>query len=346
MIGLLILIQRAVSATQCKFQLNSTNTSSGQSLYCHEFSSWFELNSTTCFQNMSANAIVFDLEPSASILLTQELNILQQNQILFADLYVYKLKGINVFPWPATYNQQAENMLSIYLSNIEFYVNEKPQSEFKCNRDLIPDSNSSSIFSSAFTTIYIPQYNNYPSNKPVCPFLLKNAHLSNIYLYGQVDSFLYTQLLRFNQNINHTESIRSNILQSVITGYNYKVDEGMLHPLVFERIGQLTMQNRVLSIETELFKNFQFLNEIYLNLDSVGNFFHTVGIGWMSYLSATNATVYVGSQGKTFIWYYYPDQNIWSKFASSLVTTLPGFLSLFIDVGYFTYILTFSTNFA
>jgi hypothetical protein len=40
------------------------------------------------------------------------------------------------------------------------------------------------------------------------------------------------------------------------------------------------------------------------------------------------------------------NQNIWKTFVESLTYTLPGFFNFVVSIGYFTYILTFSTNFA
>jgi hypothetical protein len=314
--SLLFFKQQTVSATLCKFLPNSTEAPIGSNLICHDFSSWSELNSYASFQNVSVNVSTFNLEPNKPILLTQELNILSQDKISSGNLAVYGVKGINVYPWPAAHNAQARNGLSLFLSIIEFYVNEESPSEYECSRDLLPNfrANSSSIFTSVFSSMYISQFNNYHSEAPVCPYLFKNAQTSSIFMYGQVDSFLFKQLLRFNQDYsNDTKLIGSNISDLDITGFNYKVDTGLLHPLVFSKMTFLSLTNSA-SIQTDLFKNFQHLKELYLILDSVGNFFHLVGIAWMSSL-VSNVSVSFSSKliygnPSVSVNYSYPDRDL------------------------------------
>jgi hypothetical protein len=252
------------------------------------------------------------LKPRAPLLLTQELNV-SQLQLASKEIELLTIKGINVYPWPAKLNAQCS--LFIYMSTIEFFINGKPQSDFSCNKNLITDSDgSTSIFVSVIAQIIILNQNTFNS-APVCPFLFKNSRLSKLELYGQVDSFLYKQLLRFQQVVDNDTTIDSKFDELDISGYNYKLDTGILHPLVFEIITSTTIYNTVALIQTDLFKNFKHLNTIILNLDSLSNFYHQIGIEWIMFLPKTGVLIKAFQyevQSYLQPLYTYPDKDLCS----------------------------------
>jgi hypothetical protein len=122
--------------------------------------------------------------------------------------------------------------------------------------------------------------------EPVCPYLFENSPNLHIQLFGQVDSIVYRNLLRFTEfnSSGERESINSYIDSVLIAGYNYRVDTGLLHPLVFEKLWSLHLINNIGYLQTDLFKEFHKLFLIELSMDSLGNFYHTIGIGWALYL--------------------------------------------------------------
>jgi hypothetical protein len=110
-----------------------------------------------------------------------------------------------------------------------------------------------------------------------------------------VDSFLYKNLLRFSQeNLNDTATINSTVMSLTVFGYNYKLDTGLLHPLVFEGIQSILLVNTIGSIQTDLFKHFNHLTDVEFAVDSVSNFYHRQGIELFSHFSlTTNVAVHV-----------------------------------------------------
>jgi hypothetical protein len=324
---LLLFIQRqqssASAAATCK-PSNSSGYIPGQMvLFCYEFSSWSELNAFP-FKSLHSLFLFFFLQPSSPLLLTQDLNvpILQSvSRTTNPRILLYSLAGLNVYPWPAGVNQQLS--LDIYLTKIDFYVNGLPPTHYACTPDLIPTNHSTTttLFSSFFSggALLLKASNRYSnSHTPVCPFLFKQAQLADFELLGQVQSFLYVNLLRFSQQHNYSDnsvvssSIGSAIQSVLIHGYNYPVDAGLLQPLVFETVNSLSLYNKVAFIQTDLFKYFEHLGQLVIHVEHVGDFYHKVGIQWMAYLPPIGVQVDIACG-----LYTYPDhidQNTDIKF--------------------------------
>jgi hypothetical protein len=245
--------------------------------------------------------------PSGSIQLSSELEV---NFFYGFELDFYGVSGVNVYPWPACAKCNRPTLI-FGMSNVDFYVNGKPSSEYTCNPDIIPDDSSLGVsyFSSYVYDIKIEYGNTYGSfsSPAICPYLFKNAVLYDISLNFQVESFLFVSLFRFQQ-VNYTEksSINSNVsYELAVEGYNYKLDTGILHPLVFEKTPELYCSGTIQSVQTDLFKNFQLLTSLSFYLTSLGNFYHQIGIKWLKYLNK-GSVVTLNSQ---YIPYVYPDSD-------------------------------------
>jgi hypothetical protein len=280
----------------------------------------FQTNRKNC-NNSPAN---IQLQPSKPILLTSELNISSElyssldNQWISVNQSYYVLmsgvSGLNAYPWPALSCNQTyckKKGIIFYLSTIEFYVNNTSPDDYTCGPGLIPNesSKSVSIFSKYLSSIKIGKENRY--GKPVCPFVFKNAQLNTgMALTSQVDSFLFVSLLRFQEsNDIKTSSINSSIPNLLIqNGYNYKLDTGLIHPMVFEKITLVKLTGTIMSIQAELFKHFKLLNYFIFNLYSLGNFFHQIGIGWMNYLNNNSTVFFMTFDPLCF--YYYPNKDL------------------------------------
>jgi hypothetical protein len=228
---------------------------------------------------------------------------------------MYGLKGVNVYPWPV--GNSFELILQFFISNIEFYVNGLKPGEYTCDRDLLPELNSTAttLFTN-FKEINFVSGLKYGS-LPVCPFIFKGAQLVSLYFQSQVDSFLFTNLFRFNNLDASKRSINSTINQLRVFGYNYKIDTGLLHPLVFETLSVIYLFNTVGSIQTDLFEHFKQINEIVLILDRAGNFYHKIGIKWLLNLPINKGVVIEVDSGYSILTlledfkdYVYPDQDL------------------------------------
>jgi hypothetical protein len=297
---------QASALIKCKF-INDTNSTVNSTLACHLFSSWSELNPLSGEQYQQVQT--YNFQPSTPLILTQEAVSNLTPYSNESSLFLYGIKGLNMFPW--LYQPNAPRWyLGVDLSTIEFYFNGMPPGEYQCKRDMIPDNGSSTcIFYSIIFQTFFARHNKY-SSVPVCPHLFKYAYLTSFELDSQVDSFLYTQLLRFDQtDVNSEESIYSIVNITTIKGYNFKVDTSLLHPLVFKNITELYLVNTIASIQSDLFKHFSYLRLLTFELNSVGNFYHSVGVSWMLYLPTTGVTIQVFELRETGS-YFYPDRDL------------------------------------
>jgi hypothetical protein len=234
----------STSRVECRGQqFNFTeNNSDTAKIFCHQFRSWSELNiylktNKWDFESKKGDKIVpyYSLMPSTPLLLTNQLDMPHSET---SKLFFYNLKGLNLFPWP---NSKYKSELRFHLSTIDFYINNVSSSEYTCHRNMFPvpgPNNEKSFFAhfEAISVVYGLEY----TTKPVCPHLFEDSSMSNLKLQSPVDSFLYTSLFRFQDyNISDASSINSYIEELCIYGYNYKIDTGLMNPLVFEQIQEV-----------------------------------------------------------------------------------------------------------
>jgi hypothetical protein len=316
-----LIISQASSTATCSSYNCSKNYKTN--VFCGDFNSWSELNEALHKLKDSINCtqqtyIIDNLKPSAPIKLTSELNTSYFS--VFDQTAFYYVSGVDVYPWPALpiHGPSLSITLIFYFSTIEFYVNSTPPGEYTCSPGLIPDDSSKSVsFFSKFLNIIELKYGNtYGSaSHAVCPFVFKNAQLDEFDLHYQVDSFLFVSIFRFQEvNLTTTLSIHSTISWfSLDECYNFKLDEGLLHPLVFEKVTYVSISGTIQSIQTDLFKHFRLLNELDLKMNSLGNFYHKIGIEWMNYLNINSSVSGYSSYTNN---YSYPDRDfcIFSQF--------------------------------
>jgi hypothetical protein len=210
------------------------------------------------------------------------------------EVYLFAVSGVNVYPWPpytcVVAQQYACQKKTIYfvLSTIEFYVNGTPPNGYTCAQDLIPDESNLNVsfFSAYVNSISINFLNTYgSSSQGICSHLFKNAQIGGLQLFYQTDTFLFVTLFRFQNDSSTLLSINSSIDSlSIDSSYNYKIDKGILHSLVFEKLIELECEGLIKSIQTDVFKNLKFLNYISFSLNSLGNFYHQIGLQWMDFL--------------------------------------------------------------
>jgi hypothetical protein len=251
-------------------------------LFCHQFSSWRELTALayapriTSYASCQPNPIVV-LHPSTPLILTQELHIEHlaflcnwngdSARLRGALVKLFDFRGVNVYPWPVLTESgydsvQLANSLYLIISTVEFYVN--GTSDYECNADLIAVNDSAtSLFESTFTGGLFIQENSRYSSRPVCPHLFRNAFLTQVVFSGLVSSFLYVNMLQFESSEN-TLTINSQVIEVGFGGYNYALDERLLHPLVFEKVNTVFFKNSIASIQLDLFKHFQQLTQVII----------------------------------------------------------------------------------
>jgi hypothetical protein len=304
------------SQVECRSQSFSSNRNKLR-VFCHQFNTWTDFNKYFIAHKSDFDKKqileLYSLKPSTPLLLTNQLDMPQFADLQNPQMFLYNLKGLDVFPWydpPCCYMAS----LRLYLSTIDFNVNQVSSTEYTCNRNLWPSSSENSLFS-YFADISFDYGMEYPAQS-ICSYLFKNATI-DIELQGQVNSFLYTSLFRFQDyNISDTDSINSMINEIDVFGYNYKIDTGLLNPLVFEQIEIAKFYNTIASIQTDVFKYFSNLTSIFLYLDNAVIFYHKIGIEWINYLRYNHATVEIYTSFSQ-LWdpltnrpYTYPDSDL------------------------------------
>jgi hypothetical protein len=318
-----LIIGQASSTALCNYYYS--NDPASTIICCDDFNSWSEMNeaSNKLSINYTNDNMIF-LTPSAPIKLTSQLNLSSFSN--FTMTTVSFVSGLDVYPWP-TLNEHGpglkNKMLIIYFSAIEFYVNNTRSDAYTCSPGLIPDDSSKSVsfFSKYLEQIYF-NYGNTYGTQAVCPFVFKNAQLDEFILRYQVDSFLFVSLFRFQEvNLTTTLSINSAIANFyLLNGYNFKLDKGLLHSLVFENVASVFISGMIRSIQTDLFKHFELLNDIEMDINNLGFFYHKTGIEWMNYLNINSTVSLYNVQ---FV-YSYPDRDfcIFSQFPVNRSITL------------------------
>jgi hypothetical protein len=301
-----LIMDQASSTVSCNY-----NCPKNETIVCGDFNSWSKLNEALnqCSINCTHSSNLVYLKPIAPIMLTSELNT---SFLSISELTtLYYVSGVNVYPWPALRIQGSSSSkmsLKFYFSTVEFYVNNTLPDEYTCSPGIIPDDSSKSVslFSTYLDKIEIDYGNTYGSaSQAVCPFVFKNARLDEFDLKFQVDSFLFVSLLRFQKvNLTTPLPVNSTISTSDVNGYNFKLDEGLLHPLVFEKLTSVYLDGMIQSIQTDLFVHFEHLFDLTFDMNSLGNFYHKIGVEWMNYL---NMNSFVELYSK--LPYSYPDRD-------------------------------------
>jgi hypothetical protein len=275
---------------------------------CHEFTSWPEVITAVNNTNLR-NPASAAFQPAVPILLTATLGLAFFANSRSGSFMVFSgIKGLNVYPWPLIGPNNNQKRLILSHSTIDFYVNDSLPNE--CQQNLLPDFNRFeskfvSIFSTLFQSMELAYGNRFDS--PVCPYVFRNAALTNLDIKGQVATFLYTSLFRFENNAlnDSLKTLNSHIGQVILQGHNYVVDTGLLHPLVFKITSSIWFEGTVASIQTDLFVHLSRVREITFKLTNVGKFYHLVGIDWMSYLPNSVKM----SMEATVSAYSYPDKD-------------------------------------
>jgi hypothetical protein len=265
MASILQIMHSAFSSTYYNVD-NCTTTAQSLDLTCTEINSWSEVSNEISSRKCKSPPNFINLCPSAPLVLSNELDISgfsKTNDTSSSNMIsLMSLSGIEVYPWPFC-PYCVKNYFVVSFSSIKFYVNNKPPGSYNCSPDLIPEDSATTVsFLSTYTSyISIWNGNTYGSlSQTICPYLFKNAQLDQgIDLYCQVESFLFVSLLRFQTDdilMNKTKltSINSNVAGFwIFNSYNFDLDMGLIHPLVFGSITSLNCYGTIKSIQTNLF---------------------------------------------------------------------------------------------
>jgi hypothetical protein len=271
---------------------------------CRQFDTWPQLTSLLNGTNLTlANEI--NVEPRNPLLLTSDLKIRQliaaYPPIEFFEVEIFRLKGVDVtsWRWPETKNNIKTRLkIDVIFSNVAFYINERAPGQYNCT-EIMRAKHSASLnptFFSYFELVNFQSLVVYNNTEPWCPYVFRNASLSNLKICCLVENFLIANLIKFERI--RTENITSwpmdsKISKLVLQGYNYNLNEELMHPFVFEKVETLWIFESIGSIQADLFKHFKYLYDFEMSVFSLKNFFDLVGIHWTSSLNRNSLITFM-----------------------------------------------------
>jgi hypothetical protein len=75
-------------------------------------------------------------------------------------------------------------------------------------------------------------------------------------------------------------------------GYNLELDETILDSQVFELLLELDLSGTFAAIQPDLFKLFKLLNRTTIEVFSLANFFHRVGVEWTTHVQRFSVVIF------------------------------------------------------
>jgi hypothetical protein len=158
-----------------------------------------------------------------------------------------------------------------------------PAGQLNCTEKLINNltSNLFNYFDTASQSVL--SFRKVVYKSPWCPFIFANARLNIIEFDSLADSFLATNLFKFQQVDGSLSPINSTIIKLNLKGYNFGMDESLMHSYVFKRLQQLEVTGSVGSLQLDLFKSFPDLTQIWMKIYNLASFFHKFSVSWSIY---------------------------------------------------------------
>jgi hypothetical protein len=288
-----------------------------------------------------ANIDGLHTRPREAIVLTGALDLPQMCKIICSNannisgntcgsalvVIIAGLKGFDVATGWTNYST-SNNLLRIISSFLVFFYMGNSPGQYQCDeKTMIRNLTTSGSFLNYFSILIIEKSVKYDQDNPVCPFLFAIARINTLEFNGLVDSFLVSNLFKYQQVNSSSSTINSSISKLSLRGYNYALDESSLHRLVFEQVQTLNLEGMVGSVQPDLFKSsFGQIANVWLKVNSLANLFHQVGLEWTRYLSNINQNIWIlfeevnngySSWLQSGLGYTYPDHDlcIFARFA-------------------------------
>ncbi|CAF0952054.1 unnamed protein product [Brachionus calyciflorus] len=257
-----------------------------------------------CSQNKPINTLT--LIPRNKLILDRKLN--------FSNFYsnISKIKIVNLKGFDSEINplKPLKN-----LSHITLHIDES-DFEFRLNGLKLEPNNTNlkieTLFSMVYKTVYLKDGVVYKSE--IFPLVFKNSKISILNIRGITDTFLRKNCLRF-WNKTSIKNINSSIDYLKLNIDNSKLNNYLLNSDLFSLTTTLSINGHLKSIEDNVFKNFKNLKFIKITVRSFKQFYHQIGLKWLSSLP-NKIPIYFYSKDSS---YTYPDEDfcIFSKFSNA-----------------------------
>jgi hypothetical protein len=108
---------------------------------------------------------------------------------------------------------------------------------------------------------------------------------------------------------NESSSINSYTFSLILEGYRIPVDDSILNPLVFEFLTFVEIHRSIGSIHTDVFNALKYIEQVTIVVESLGNFFHKLGIEWTLLLQFYANVIFVDSSVRSSLFYSIPDRD-------------------------------------
>ena len=259
--------------------LISNKYSSHSSLYEKVFNKSIIIKNFNNFNELDFNCTgisiktyVLFLVPNYEILLD---NTLSFNSLLYSIEFLerkfiglYRLKGFNYVHYKKIYKYLIEHSITVSFSRFHFYMNNSLVDEHSCKLSNFNNNDKMQFFGPM--KILLMDSDIYYS-KLTCPYVFMNTKLTRLTLNQISNSLLLKNQLEFI-DVNETSDFdldNQDLFYLNIAITYEKLSLKILNKYVFKYLKRLIIIGIVYDIETDLFKNFKYLNFFSINFDNM-----------------------------------------------------------------------------
>ena len=201
------------------------------------------------------------LKPSLPIVLSRLSSI---RDSFFETDFIVKLSNFNGFDITDSIFFIDKKGKRLEISNSSFTFIYTNLTEYDCHLD---DADYENVLFYRFKNIQLGSGMNYANS--VCPIIFKQNTLESLEFIDLTDTnkFKFTDI-----EIPSGKSLDSTITKLVITNSDITLDANLLNGKVFEKLEHLTFSNKLKSINETIFRSFQKMKTVELNLDNMDEF--------------------------------------------------------------------------
>jgi hypothetical protein len=289
-----------------KFQSSRAAALQGYENYCFEFhpNHHASFNYTLCnnfedfallqAKNKTTRAkpeTIVELFAGKPLILSKDLEIFELAVALFDEknlksplvrkwFRLRNLKGIDMnFFQSRIFNGSYFPNLIIQNAKFDFYLNGKNLMNEKCEQNLV----TTQFYDALINILTLSSIIRY--EHAVCPYIFDRFFINFLHVDGLSNHFIKRNLLKFcTVKEDMSQMLNSSISSLSLSGYNHKLDESLLNPLVFSRIEILTISGRLNVIQSDVFKSFKQLIIVEFRIEDFQYFFYKLGVEWLQSL--------------------------------------------------------------
>jgi hypothetical protein len=227
-------------------------------------------------QNVEFDFELIQFIPNTQLILDKTLNLsnLKTSTNALTIHFVF-LNGIDI---DANTNLKSKSdiFMDLSYSKFRFFSNESLFNESSCSKYKRRTKN----FLTKINTLVLRNYVSF--NSKLCPYLFEDSFLNSIFIGGISNTFLNKNKFEFFQGDDQVKSLAH--IDEIHLDVSYEsLTSKQLHKILFENIKYLAINRLLNDIEADLFKDFNYLMRISLQLYDFKEFFSNGNL-WFDYL--------------------------------------------------------------